>query len=91
MNNELLIKALRCCACAGGCKECPRNNRAGECWVGLAADAADALEAAEKRINELQKQVNEFIKNETHSSVINAMSRRIAELEAQLPKGERNE
>lgn len=45
-----------------------------------------APEADDKRIAELQKQVNEFIKNETRSTVIKVMSRRISELEEQLPK-----
>lgn len=68
------------------CNGCPMKytcdkNQITRCLFGT---AADALEVADEKIVELQKQVNEFIKNETHSSVIKAMSRRIAELEKEL-------
>lgn len=98
MYNELLIKALRWCADESICcddfsdEKCPYfDEKKGSCSADeILHTAADALEAAETRIVDLQKQVNAFIKNETHSSVINAMSRRIAELETQLTKeGER--
>jgi predicted nucleic acid-binding Zn ribbon protein len=62
MNNAELIKALRTCAdhnavgdkCYG---ECPYNGNYNECVDQMILDAADALEAAEKRIAELEAQI----------------------------------
>ena len=59
MRNEELIKALRTCAdhnavgdkCYG---ECPYNGNYNECVDQMILDAADALEAAAKRIAELE-------------------------------------
>lgn len=87
MTNEERIKRLRKCATWEDCgsETCDFYSES-ECRNLLLKDAADALEAADEKIEELQKQVNEFIKNETRSTVIKVMSRRIAELEAQLPK-----
>ena len=65
MPNAEVIKALRCCADSGCFEGCPRLvlvEDALECRERLMNDAADALEAADEKIVELQKQVNEFIK-----------------------------
>lgn len=60
MKNTEVIKALRCCA-DGGCFEgCPRLalvEDALECRERLMTDAADALEAAEQQIVELEEQI----------------------------------
>ena len=87
MTNAELITALRYCVNDDirDCDDCPFNGKY-RCRDLQAQASADALEAAGQRIAELQKQVNEFIKNETRSTVIKAMSRRISELEAQIPK-----
>ena len=76
MTNAELIKALRYCAEHEGCdyyiaKDCPRE----ETWVCgvdceqiLMRDAADALEAADKRIAELEAQIpkeGEWIEDDT--------------------------
>ena len=97
MTNAELIKALRVCA---DCIDLRNGTGRERCTVGLIRSAADAIQTLcdelatyhaksvtdEKQIEDLQKQVNEFIKNETHSTVIKVMSRRIAELEALMPK-----
>ncbi len=62
MNNAELIKALRICANQTCCDNCPRydidhTQDAQRCCIQLINDAADALEAAEKRIAELEKQL----------------------------------
>lgn len=56
MNNAELIKALRECgkASANRCGDCAYYDREPWCEAALANDAADALEAAEKRIAELE-------------------------------------
>ena len=62
MTNAELIKALRTCAdnnavgdkCYG---ECPYNGNYNECVDQMILDAADALEAADKRIAELEAQL----------------------------------
>lgn len=98
MENTELIKALRWCGdesdewCVSEAYKCQLWNEdriTDECKAELMRAAADALEAADEKIVELQKQVNEFIKNETRSTVIKVMSRRISELEAQLQKQDR--
>lgn len=96
-----IINALRCCADSStGCSECPFVGKCIHTHADLKLAAVDVIQTLcgelatyhaksiidEKQIADLQKQVNEFIKNETHSSVIKAMSRRIEELEKQLPK-----
>lgn len=88
MTNEELIDLFRNVERSNYpvCNGCPMKytcdkNQITRCLFGA---AADALEAADEKIVELQKQVNEFINNETRSTVIKVMSRRISELEAQL-------
>lgn len=54
MNNAELIAALRCEKDCGDCAYY-HDNRCDE-W-GMRCDAADALEATEKRIAELEKQL----------------------------------
>ena len=87
-NKEELIKVLRWCGgennewCVGEAYRCPlwdEDRITDDCKAKLMTMAADALE-------EDEKQVNEFIKNETRSTVVKVMSRRISELEAQIPK-----
>ena len=60
MTNDELIKALRWCQIRG-CSKCVALLENGSCKYGGAFKifeaAADALEAAEKRIAELEKQV----------------------------------
>ena len=68
MNNAELIKALRYCAEHEGCdyyiaKDCPRESTwvcGVDCEQILLRDAADTLEAAEKRIAELEKYCREL-------------------------------
>lgn len=96
-----IINALRCCADSStGCSECPFVGKCIHTHADLKLAAVDAIQTLcgelatyhaksiidEKQIADLQKQVNEFIENETRSTVIKVMSRRIAELEAQLSK-----
>lgn len=59
MSNEELIKALRKCGKAGTdrCWDCGYYDREPWCEAALANDAADALESAEKRIAELEKDI----------------------------------
>ena len=59
MNNAELIKALRICANQTCCDNCPRydidhDQDAQRCCIELINDAADALEADEKRIARLE-------------------------------------
>ena len=58
MTNEELIDALRKCgkASADRCWNCDYYDREPWCESALANDAADALEAADKRIAELESQ-----------------------------------
>ena len=62
MTNAELIKALRICANQTCCDNCPRydidhTQDAQRCCIQLINDAADALEAADKRIAELEAQM----------------------------------
>lgn len=80
MTNEELIKALRC---ENDCDDCAYHtdnawSHCDEC--GMACDAADALEAADKRIAELER----ILKAVQENSGINF--RMWQEAEAQLPK-----
>lgn len=92
-----IINALRCCADSStGCGGCPFVGKCIHTHADLKLAAIDTIQTLcgelatyhaksiidEKQIEDLQKQVNELIENETHSSVIKSMSRRIAELEA---------
>lgn len=95
MKNEELIKALRCeyygddeC----NTSDCPIWSELG-CRNGIANHvAADALEAAEKRIAELEKEL-EIWSSRSFEGKIGSMAlknlnlkMRISELEAQIPK-----
>lgn len=82
MTNTELIKALRCCgSMITDCKKhCPYYEKE-NCSARKDADAADALEAAEKRIAELEKQGSV----EMHKKQV----ARIAELEALKEESER--
>ena len=53
MTNAEMIKALRHCGNCKRCNECPMGNPSSECFKML-LDAADAIEAADKRIAELE-------------------------------------
>lgn len=65
MTNAELIKALRYCKAHEACdhdasSECPYEHQwidGEDCSIMLLGDAADALEAAEKRIEELEAQM----------------------------------
>lgn len=63
MSNEELITALRKCgkANADRCWNCSYYDREPWCEAALANDAADALEAAEKRIAELEEEHNKTV------------------------------
>ena len=81
MTNAEIIKALLCCASPDmACKGlCPYHG-VEYCLSKKDLDAADALEAAEKRIAELEKQ------NELKDGTITAMATDIGKLRAQMPK-----
>lgn len=92
--NEL-IDALRYCAEHEGCdyyiaKDCPREDTwvcGADCEQILMIDAADALEAAEKRIKELESQAAFFDAEKlNYQENIEYRNERIKELEAQMPK-----
>ena len=66
MTNEEMIKALRICANQTCCDNCPRydidhTQDAQRCCIELINDAADALEAAEKRTAELMPKEGEWM------------------------------
>ena len=90
MENAELIKALRHCANDLPCEtESYRCKYADiwECNVQLRVDAADALEAAEKRINELESQAAFFDAEKlNYQENIEYRDERIKELEEQMPK-----
>lgn len=95
MTNAELIKALRYCAEHEECdyyiaKDCPRESTwmyGVDCAQELMLDAADALEAAEKRIAELEdaRKDGKELWNEAWKA-LQEKDKRIAELEAQIPK-----
>jgi hypothetical protein len=70
MENAELIKALRQCRENGNCDTCEYNTGDNaDCIDTMMADAADALEAADKRVKELE----ERIKNaEVHADCMEA-------------------
>lgn len=60
MTNAELIAALRNCSCAdgnGSCAKCAYKFAEFSCKWKMMRDAADALEAADKKIEQLEKQV----------------------------------
>ena len=65
MTNAELIKALRHCGKGGGveerCLPCDYYDREPWCEAALVIDAADALEATEKRITELMPKEGEWV------------------------------
>lgn len=87
MYNELLIKALRWCADESICcddfsdEKCPYfDEKKGSCSADeILHTAADALEAAEKRIAELESN-NPIVE----SILVDKLNQRIYELEAQI-------
>lgn len=90
MMREELIKALRKCgkASADRCWDCTYYDREPWCESALANDAADALEAADKRIAELEADKKTLVNVVKDKSDFRATkdAMRIAELEAQLQK-----
>lgn len=54
MNNAEMIAVLRCRGKKGGCRDCPLLLKPSDACFQLAADAADLIEAQEKRIAELE-------------------------------------
>ena len=87
MNTAELIKALRNCGNGIDCKGCPYlvSFADGEhCFRGkIANDAADALEAAEKRIARLEEDLKtREAEREVMQDTIKVCEKRIAELEA---------
>lgn len=98
MNAEL-IKALRCCISdnADDCDLCPYQSDCKSNGTGqgkMIRDAADALEAADKRIDGLQKLVDintercEALRKQLRESHEN-YEKHLNELEARLPKQDR--
>lgn len=93
MERNKLIKTLRKCAKASAdvCGDCDYYDREPWCQAALVSDAADALEAADKRIDGLQKLVDintkrcEALRKQLRDSH-ESYEQRIAELEAQIPK-----
>jgi hypothetical protein len=84
MNPEL-IKALRICK-DGSCKDCPRNGTM-DCDINLYSDAADALEAVDEKIADYIAAIEALDdSNDAYIKENEQLKKRIAELEAQLPK-----
>ena len=77
MNNAKLINALRICSTQICCDNCPRLDRNPDeepsvCATNLLRDAADALEAADKRIAELEDDLrNSKISNPERFKIYN--------------------
>lgn len=94
MTNAELIEALRNCSSAEGtCAECLYRSRVypgtcNGCKWDMMHDAAEALEAAEKRIADLEADKKTLINVVKDKSDFHATkdAMRIAELEKQLPK-----
>lgn len=91
MTNAELIEALRWCKFGEPCDLCPMNNEIPDCLNIMHDNAADALEADEKRIDGLQKLVDintercEALRKQLIESHEN-YEKHLNELEAQLPK-----
>ena len=88
MENTEIIKALRCCASLDTpCKGLCSYHGVEYCLSKKDLDAADALEAADKRIEELEKQAEHTDQvDAVIFAVYSNQKARIAELEAQIPK-----
>ena len=85
MTNAELIKQLRGCKDIEFCSDCPRmpNGIIEPC--GIKDDAADALEADEKRIATYQSDVADLEKREKElNDVLNERARLITELQARI-------
>lgn len=78
LKQKKIIAILRHCGSHKGCNKCPLAGKSADACMKILLDSADALEAAEKRIAELEKQDSV----EMHKKQV----ARIAELEAQVPK-----
>ena len=95
MNNAELINALRYCAGHEGCgyyiaKDCPREDTwvcGADCELILMRDAADAIEAADEKIADYTAAVEALDdSNDAYIKENERLKKRIAELEAQIPK-----
>lgn len=90
MTNAELITGLRECARTGDCSKCKLHEEYSYdmCSLKLLIATADALEAAEKRIAELEADKKILIKVIKDKSDFHATkdAMRIAELDAQMPK-----
>lgn len=87
MTNAELIAALRCASHFALYQDCYEKNCYANSGKGLycnipklMADASDALEAAEQRVNEMTTKCSQL------QAEVDNYEKRIAELEAQLPK-----
>lgn len=83
MTNAELIKALRYCGAKMDCRDCPLRNKPSDACFQIMIDAADALEAADKRIAELEKSYSWKAYAALEES-IEGYKTRIAELEDDL-------
>lgn len=89
MNNTELIKALRYCdnSRKTGCKGCPLWDKPMDACFQIVTAAADALEAAEKRIARLEEDLKtREAEREVMQDTIKVCEKRIVELETQIPK-----
>jgi hypothetical protein len=95
MNDAELIKALRYCAEHEGCdyyiaKDCPREDTwvcGVDCEQILMLAAADALEAADEKIADYTAAIEALDdSNDAYIKENEQLKKRIAELEAQIPK-----
>lgn len=96
MENTEIIKALRLCAKSGNvidyCElgdnnDCLFWDNCGDCIDNLLRTAADALEAAEQRIEELERNFSDVCNaNGSLACERNKLLNDVRELEAQLPK-----
>lgn len=84
MNNAELIKALRVCA---DCTDLQYGTGRERCTISLMRDAANALEAADEKIADYTAAVEALDdSNDAYIKENERLKKRIAELEAQLPK-----
>lgn len=84
MNNTELIKALRYCGAKMGCRDCPLWNKPSDACFQIVIDAADALEANERLLDQNTKRCEALRKQlrESHENY----EKHLNELEAQIPK-----
>ena len=91
MTSAELIKALRICTGKDdslSCTDCPYHKHyPGSCRYEASSDAADALEAADEKIADYTAAVEALDdSNDAYIKENERLKKRIAELEAQLPK-----